>query len=573
MTYPDSRRFHLTVLSLLAGLTLTAPSFADATPTASAAEANADLSQELNHLFAAAYPADQPGATVLVRRGSEILLHEGYGMADLELDVAIEPHMIFRIGSITKQFTAVAVLMLVEDGKLSLDQTIRQVLPDYPETHGDKITVEQLLTHVSGIPSYTDQAEFWEIANDDASVDERVAFFSDKELEFGPGSQWKYNNSAYLLLGAIIEKVSGQTYSDFLQERIFTPLAMTSTSYGDAERIVKGRVEGYQPEGEGFRIADYISMDWPYSAGSLLSSVADLERWDRALYGDQLLPQSALQTAWTSAKLNDGSQTGYGYGWSVGEVGGHKIIEHGGGIHGFRTHGLRIPDKEIFVAVFTNGARTSPTAMARRAALMLLGQSMPGADDPVIEVAPEILESYIGVYRIDDETTRVVQLDDEGRLTTRRSDGPVSTPRPLSDTSFLYEDSLTRLDFVVENGKVVAQVMTAWGDEPERAERTDEAIPEGPQKADVDPALYNRLAGSYELMPGFALKVFRDGDRFMVQGTGQPAIESLPSSPTEFFNEQLGARIVFELDELGERAVALTLYQGGQELRGERVDE
>lgn len=498
-------------------------------------------------------------------------------MADLELDVAVEPHMIFRIGSITKQFTAVAVLMLVEDGKLSLDQTIRHVLPDYPETHGDKITVEQLLTHVSGIPSYTGQADFWEIANDDASVEERVAFFSSDELEFEPGSEWKYNNSAYLLLGAMIEKVSGTSYAEFLQERMFAPLEMTSTSYGDPERIVKGRVEGYQPDGEGFRIADYISMDWPYSAGSLLSSVGDLDRWDRALYGDQILPQARLKTAWTSAALDDGSKTGYGYGWSVGEVAGHEIIEHGGGIHGFRTHGLRIPDEQIFVAVFTNGARTSPTAMARRAALELLGESLPGADDPVYEVAPEILESYVGVYRIDDETTRVVKLDDEGHLTTQRrnteGDGPVSTPRPLSDTRFLYEDSLTQLDFVVEDGEVVAQVMTAWGAEPERAERTDEAVPEGPQKADVDPALYDRLAGSYELMPGFSLKVFRDGDRFMVQGTGQPAVESLPTSPTEFFNQQLGARIVFELDESGERAVALTLYQGGQELRGERTDE
>lgn len=160
-----------------------------------------------------------------------------------------------------------------------------------------------------------------------------------------------------------------------------------------------------------------------------------------------------------------------------------------------------------------------------------------------------------------------------------------SAPSPLSDTRFLYEDSLTFMDFLVEDGEVVAQVMTAWGAEPERAGRTDEAVPDGPQKSEVDPALYDRLAGDYELMPGFSLKIFRDGNRFMVQGTGQPAIESLPTSPTEFFNEQIGARIVFELDASGERAFSSERHQfsplpnwergqgvRAQELRGERTD-
>ncbi|MDA8020614.1 MAG: serine hydrolase [Thermoanaerobaculia bacterium] len=552
----------------------TAPVGAETAATAALSNESGEtsLAEQLDELFAAAYPADEPGAAVLVRRGDEILLQEGYGMADMELDVGIEPHMIFRIGSITKQFTAVAVLMLVEDGKLALDQTIRQVLPDYPQVHGDEVTVEQLLTHVSGIPSYTDQPTFWEVANDDASLEERVEFFSSEELEFEPGSQWKYNNSAYLLLGAILEKVAGTTYSDFLQQRIFDPLQMSSSSYGDPERIVKGRVEGYQPQGEArFRIADYISMDWPYSAGSLLSSVADLDRWDQALYGDKLLPRTTLEKAWTSAKLNDGSATGYGYGWAVGQVAGHRLIQHGGGIHGFRTQAIRIPDEKIFVAVFTNGARTSPTSMARRAVQLLLGEPLPDVDDVVYQVAAETLESYVGVYRIDEETTRIVKLID-GALTTQRTGGGVSTPIPLSDTRFFYDDSLTTLDFVVENAEVVAQVMTPWGDEPERAERTDDPIPEGPQRADVDPALYERVAGVYELRPGFTLTAFRDGDRFMVQGTGQPPVESIPSSPTEFFNETLGARIVFEMDESGERAVALTLHQGGRQLRGERTD-
>lgn len=574
---PKHRTFGLALLLTLSVWSLSAstlPAFADATqPLKDAETAHADLTRQLDEIFADAYPADEPGAAVLVRRGDEILLRKAYGMADMELDVPIVPHMIFRIGSITKQFTSVAVLMLVQEGKLSLDQTIRQVLPDYPEVHGDKVTVEQLLTHVSGIPSYTDQQDFWKISNDDASVKERVEFISSRELDFEPGSQWHYNNSGYLLLGAIIEKVSGMPYADFLQQRIFEPLGMTSSSYGDAERIVKGRVEGYQPEGEdGFRIADYISMDWPYSAGSLLSSVDDLERWDRALYGDDLLPQATLETAWTSAELNDGSETGYGFGWLVGEVAGHRVIHHGGGIHGFRTNAIRIPDEEIFVAAFTNGARSSPVATTQRAVQVLLGEPLPGENDPVYDVAPEILERYAGVYRIDEESVRVVKVDD-GRLTTQRDDGPVSTPRALSDTNFLYEDSLTRLEFLLEEGRVVGQVVTAWGRTPEHAAFTDEPIPEGPQAADVDPALFERLAGVYELAPGFTLTAFRDGDRLMVQGSGQPPIEASPTSPTEFFNQAVGARIVFELDVSGERATALTLSQGGQEMRGERVDE
>ncbi|MGH2387768.1 MAG: serine hydrolase domain-containing protein, partial [Chloroflexota bacterium] len=294
------------------------------------------LLEQIDTLLRDRYQPDRPGVAVIVSRRGKVIFRGGYGLANLELGVRIEPHMVFRLGSITKQFTAAAILILQESGKLSTDDSIAAYLPEYP-TRGQTITIEHLLRHTSGIVNYTALPSF--VANErrDLSLDELIDTFKHEPLDFVPGTKWSYSNSGYILLGAIIEKVSGLSYEQFLQEHVFDPLGMSHSGYDHTDRIVHGRAAGYRTGLIGLENAAYLSMTIPYAAGALISSVEDLAVWNEALAGGKLLQPETMCRAWTSGTLDNGDAHGYGYGWSVFSYEGRRAVEHAGGIHGFST--------------------------------------------------------------------------------------------------------------------------------------------------------------------------------------------------------------------------------------------
>src|ERR1051325_2875224 len=242
---------------------------------------DAATAKAIDELMSKAYPADGRVASIIVVKEGRTLLRKGYGMADMELGVKVEPDMVFRLGSITKQFTAVSILMLAEQGKLSLTDDITRFFPDFP-AKGRTITVEHLLTHTSGIKSYTSIPAWLTMWRKDMTVAELIDLFKNEPADFEPGTQWLYNNSGYILLGAIIEKVSGMTYEQFLQKNIFDPLGMKHTFYGSATRVIPRRVPGYSMSREGLRNAEYLSMTHPYAAGALISNEDDMALWDAA---------------------------------------------------------------------------------------------------------------------------------------------------------------------------------------------------------------------------------------------------------------------------------------------------
>ncbi|MGH8598969.1 MAG: serine hydrolase, partial [Gammaproteobacteria bacterium] len=315
--------------------------------------AQSSLTAAIDEMLAKEFKANEPGAAAIVVKDGKVVFRKGYGMANLELGVAIEPDMIFRIGSVTKQFTAVATLMLAEQGKLSLTDEITKFLPDYP-TQGRKITIEHLLTHTSGIVSYTGLPEWRPQMRKDVTLDEMIAVFKDKPMEFAPGERWNYNNSGYVLLGAVIEKASGMKYADFVEKNIFAPLGMKRSFYDSTSRIIPRRAAGYSKGKDGYVNAEYLSMSWPHAAGSLISTVDDLALWDAALYTDKIVKQESLKRAWKAFPLNDGRPAKYGYGWGLSTMEGHPAIGHGGGINGFTCDALRLPDDRVYVAILTN---------------------------------------------------------------------------------------------------------------------------------------------------------------------------------------------------------------------------
>lgn len=434
------------------------------------------LIETIDHWVKESYQPTEPGVAVIAARDGKIVFRTGQGMANLELGVPIEPDMVFRLGSLTKQFTAVAILMLAEQGKLALDDSISRFLPDYP-THDHLITVKHLLTHTSGIKSYTAMPEWPSLWRKDFTVQELIDFFKYQPMESAPGKRWAYNNSGYILLGAIIEKVSGQSYEQFIRQSIFEPLGMKQSYYDSPSRVIPGRVAGYDKGPEGFTNAAYLSMTQPYAAGALASTVDDLVLWDSALYTEQLLRHETLQQAHHSHCLTDGSPTAYGYGWEISEYAGHRLIEHGGGIHGFRTRAIRVPDERVFVAVLSNHGGTNPGLLAFKIAALAIGQ--PYNEPEPVELGPELLTLYEGVYEIDGSKEIHITREDN-RLFFQYGENPRAELVPLSQNEFFFRDmSLNHLLFVSNANKVItAMEMRGRSGIPDIAKRVDKSDPE-----------------------------------------------------------------------------------------------
>jgi CubicO group peptidase (beta-lactamase class C family) len=315
------------------------------------------------------------GASVAVARGNQTIVERGYGLADLQLDVPTPSRAIYEIGSITKQFTAAAMLLLAEDGKLSLDDELTKFLPDYP-TKGHRITLRQLHNHTSGIKGYTELEEFGEFMLLKKPKEELVKLFSSKPFDFAPGEDLIYNNSAYFLLGLIIEKVSGQSYADFVKTRLFDKVGMKDSSYCSERAIQKNKVHGYDTENGALVLKRYLDHSWPYAAGSLCSSAHDLVLWNRALHGGKVLKPESYRTMTTPGTLADGAPVRYAMGVALLDVGGRRVISHGGGINGFLSHAEYYPAEDLTVVVLFNTAGpVNPQTIAREIADAVLGKS------------------------------------------------------------------------------------------------------------------------------------------------------------------------------------------------------
>lgn len=560
------RYSHKSWILIFALLLLTgAHSFAAAQPATSSAE---ELSKSIDEMMMQAYKPNEPGASIIVVKDGKVIHRKGYGMANMELGVPVEPDMVFRLGSITKQFTAVAILMLVEQGKVALDDDLTKFLPDYP-TKGQKITVTHLLTHTSGIKPYTSLPEWLAMWRKDVPLNELIAIFKDKPMDFAPGERYAYNNSAYVLLGAVIEKASGLSYADFVEKNIFAPLGMKHSFYDNTARVFARRVSGYSKPKDEWLNAAYLSMTQPHAAGSLASSVDDLALWDAALYTDKLVKQETLKQAWTSAKLNSGKLTGYGFGWSLNSYEGHPTIEHGGGINGFSTYGVRLPDDRVYVAVLTNKDTGGPGPGRIAFRIAALASGKPFRDPAAIKLAPEALEKFTGVYQLAANEEAIIRRDGEKLFLTLPGGGKTEIT-PSSETAFFVKDSRNRLTFTRNTAGEVTGFTASGGGPVQEATKTNKPLPAEKQAVTVDPAVLDNYVGEYEVGPNLVIAITREGNRLFAQVIGQQKIELHADSQTKFFVKEAPIQIEFVVDSPG-KANNLTLYQGGQQIKAKRI--
>lgn len=297
----------------------------------------------------------------MVSSGGKPIYKKAFGLANLELQVPLNPEHVFQIGSMTKQFTAVGILLLAQDGLLSVEDPISEYIPDYP--NGNQITIHHLLSHTSGIKDFTRMKSLSTISNTKMEPEELVNFFKNEPRDFSPGERFEYNNSGYVILGYLIELVSGKSYAEFVKTRMFDPIGMTHSYFATDRFLIPGRADGYHLKDTGYVNRTVIDFSVPFSSGSLMSNLSDLLKWQGALNGNTLLNEHFKNLAFSPKKLANGEEITYGYGWHIRKLRDIPSREHGGSIFGFKSMGVYLPTLDMYVVGLTNCDCISPTQL------------------------------------------------------------------------------------------------------------------------------------------------------------------------------------------------------------------
>ncbi len=553
----------------IATATLGTASIALAQPPAAAQPAN--FAARADAILDAAYPADGPGAAVVVMRGGQIVYTRGRGLADIEGGRRIAPDTVFRLGSITKQFTAAVILQLVAEGKVSLDDPLTRFLPDYPQP-GGSATIRQLLNHTSGVQSYTGIPGWMVEANTNRAYTtaELVGTFRNLPSPSRPGETWDYNNSGYVLLGAVIEAVTGMPWHQAVEQRITRPLGLTTIRYGVGGEDVPAMARGYTDADGRPGPARLIHMSVPHAAGALVGTVGDLARWAHALHHGRVVSPELYRAMTSPAPLPGGRTHPYGFGLGLAEVRSQPAIGHGGGIFGFNTESAYIPSQDMFVAVFANsdGPATPPGVVVHRIAALAMGDPYPEFTAAPVDL--RALEPAFGVYRVGENGPNRHFFARDGKLYTQREGGSEREAFATADGRFFYgPNDFTWFRLAARpDGTRVMEMHQQGGNSAELAVRTG-PIPAAPAAVAVDPTVLRSYVGAYQTAGPLATIALTEAGGLTIQLAGQPAFPLRAVSATEFNVDQVGARIVFESE--GGRATGLVIHQGGRQLPGRRT--
>ncbi len=408
--------------------------------------AQKNYSKEIDNYTQAEYKVKEFNGTILVMQKGKAIYKKSFGMADREWNIPNTADTKFRIGSVTKQFTAACILLLAEQGKLSVDDQLSKYIPDYPK--GDSITIHMLLNHTSGIKNYTDLPEFWPKAILPLSTDSMIALFKNKPLDFAPGTKWNYSNSGYFLLGVIVEKVSGKKFTAYLEENIIQKAGLKNTGMDRLDSVLVFRAKGYDKNRQGvWQQAMFISMEGPYSAGAMVSTVEDLYLWSKALHNNQVLSAASTQKMMTPFMDN------YGYGIGIDSLKTHKRVSHNGGIPGFASYLAYYPADDLCVAVISNnGSNSTALGTALSSIMFDLPVQIPYTPKEV-KIDAAILDKYIGKYIA---TGPIELIKKDNKLYRHREGAHDIELKPESKTRFFYADDSGRfIEFEVDQtGKV-----------------------------------------------------------------------------------------------------------------------
>jgi len=508
---------------------------------------------------------DEPGVTALVSRNGQIIYKKAFGMANLELNTPMQVDNVFWVASIGKQFTAVAILQLMEQGKLNLQDEITKFIPDYP-TQGNKITIEHLLTHTSGIHNFSGMKDPEKKLALDCTPTEVIDFFKNLPMLFAPGTKWEYSNSGYFLLGYIIEKITGNPYSEYLEENFFKPLGMTNSLYANDTRIIKNRVGAYSQGENGFENSKSRNITHVYSAGAIQSTVEDFFKWHQAVHTYKLVKKENLDKAFTRYKLKDGTETDYGYGWRLGNVYDSPSIWHGGLITGFGTMEIYLPKEDVFVAIFSNCDCIYPKDIALRLAALTAGRSYEYKE---ISVENTVLKGYTGVYENQKSQQQIITVS-ENKLFSQLGRGPRANLKAYQKDKFFFDnDPMQTIEFSKNTKgkieKLIAQKLTGndvWN-------KIKKPIPDS-NGIKVNDKILQTYVGEYEIPSAFTFLVTKEQDRLFIQAIGQDQFEIFADTENKFFTKVDDAQFEFVKDDSG-KVTKVVMNQGGRQADAKKI--
>lgn len=529
--------------------------------------------------------------TILAAQNGEIVFENGYGFANMEFKVPNKPDTKFRIGSISKQFTAAIILQLVDEGKINLDGKITDYLKNYRKDTGDKVTIHHLLTHTSGILSYTNMPNVWtDSLRNHYDKDYFIEHFHSGDLEFEPGSEFRYNNTGYYLLAAIAEEVTGESFSDLLKKRILEPAGMMNSGSEVQEIVVDKLSDGYMKRGNVFWRDPYIFMPNAMGAGQMYSTVGDLFKWDRILYTDKILSAEMKNKMFTPFLSN------YGYGWavlkSVDDATGDTVVitTHSGGINGFNTLEVRDTSRKLFVAVFSNAGGAPLDAIAQNIGKILLDKDYDFPKRPISEylyeqIADEGIDAAIELYR---------ELKESESATFDFSEGQLNLLGYTLMREDRYEEALKifmlNIEMFPNSGNVydsAAEAFAKLGNNDKAIEYYKKSLDINPanenaieklkelgidyEKAEVNvsPETFELYSGDYQLMENFIITIRSDGNQLFAKATSQPEFEIFPLSETKFFYKVVNAQIKFVIEN--KKPSELILFQSGREMHAKKI--
>jgi len=427
------------VLSLLTFLAVQ-PLFSEPTP----------LERDVDRYLKPLLDEDLISGSILIARKGKIELSKGYGLANREHNVPCTAETVYRLASVTKTFTAAAVMILQDRGLLKVDDPLSKYIPDYPG--GDRITLHHLLNHTAGVINYSALHDHYRVWAMDHTLDQVIDRFKNEPLRFEPGERFEYSNSGYVLLARVIEIASGQSFGDFLKANIFKPLGMTSSGVDSHTKVIPHRATGHYNMGEEIIQAPYLYMEYTSGAGALYSTVEDMYRWDRGLMAGKLLSPEALEKMYTPGQGN------YGYGWFVREEFGHRLIEHRGGINGFLTMIQRFIDDDVVVITLFNYVSTFARQVNRDLAAIALGLPVKPVLIPEgVGVEKEKLAELEGTYAVMEQAYTV--LMEEGALYSSGPDQPKEKLIPQSEVTFYLRKGNALLHFPRNEAGVVERMI------------------------------------------------------------------------------------------------------------------
>lgn len=545
--------------------------------------------QKIDQLLNAYHQNGQLNGSVLVVEKGKTIYRKGFGMANMEWNIPNGPETKFRIGSVTKQFTAAMILQLVEAGKVRLDGKITDYLPEYRKDTGDRVTVHQLLNHTSGIPSYTgNPAFFGKVSRDPYAVKDFVKEFASGDLEFEPGTKFIYNNSGYFILGAIIEQVTGKSYAEILEERILKPVGMSDTGYDLHAPLIRNRASGYQKSADGFTNAPYLDMSLPYAAGSMYSTVDDLLKWDRALYGESVLKAESKKLMFTPGLSK------YGYGFviddkAIGKTANKtKTIQHGGGINGFNCLLTRLVDQDSLIVILDNvGLGQFHGRMTESIIGILNGQPFELPKKSVIDP----------IYKAAKAGGAAAAITEYRRLKSQEADRYDFLESDLNTIGYQLlgtgrtKDAIEIFKLNVEMYPKSSNTYDSLGEAYLKDGNKDLALANYRKSVELDPTNaggikaineiegktakvdasgFDSYLGDYQLTPELVLTITREGDRLFGQATGQPKVDLEAVTETNFLVPAVNGTIGFERDASG-KVTGLVLSQGGRTIKAPKI--